>query len=29
MHQSYTTVDRIPGQAYYTKNDNYALLVGA
>ena len=25
MHQSYTAVNRILGQAHYTKNDNYAL----
>ena len=25
MHQSYTPVNRILGQAHYTKNDNYAL----
>ena len=25
MHRSYTTADHILGQAYYTKNDSYAL----
>ena len=25
MHQSYILANSIPGQAYYTKNDKYAL----
>jgi hypothetical protein len=24
-HQSYTTINRVLGQAHYTKNDSYAL----
>ena len=24
-HHSYTTINLIPGQAYYTKNDSYAF----
>jgi hypothetical protein len=24
-HQSYTTINRVLGQAYYTKNNSYAL----